>query len=122
MTVKSGALKAEISNVLQTGFPGGEIPRSRLPFLSFQLRSPAKIMHALPALLHPEQLQEEVGGQEGALWPPGVKARPSKEPASCQRWAQRTGGNALNKCFHFGIWRRAEPGQASEHSEVLWAR
>lgn len=104
------------------GFLRGEIPRSCLPFLSFQLRSSAKIMHALPALPHPEQLQEEVGGLEGALWPPRVKVGPSKEPASCQRWAQWTGGNALNKCFHFGIWRRAEPGQASEHSEVLWAR
>ena len=52
--------------------------------------------------------REEV--KKGTPRPPRVKAGPSKELASCQRKAQQTGRSWLNKCFHFGIWRQADPG------------
>ena len=71
-----------------------------MPFLSLQPRPRAAAAGVVG--------REEV--RKGTPRPPRVKAGSSKEPASRQRRAQRTGRRWLNKCFHFGIWRRADPG------------
>ena len=93
--------KPEASSALKTGFLEGRLQGHACHFLAC---SPAPPRAAVAGVVGREEVKK------GTPRPPRVKAGPSKELASCQRKAQQTGRSWLNKCFHFGIWRQADPG------------